>query len=108
MPQGDPLAMIAYGIVLFLLIKRLKSDYPDVTQPWYADDAGALVTFDSLELYFNSLKQNSPARGYYANPTKIILIVHTENIEAGKLFGDHHGFNVCTGAHDIIYYIGDG
>ena len=35
--QGDPLAMIAYGI----LIRELQGAHPWVTQPWYADDAGA-------------------------------------------------------------------
>ena len=39
-----------------------------------------------MELYFNLLKRNSPERGYYPEPTKIIMIVHPENIEVGKLF----------------------
>ena len=45
--------MAVYGIGILLLINRLKPTYPDVTQPWSADDAGALGTFDSLEQYFN-------------------------------------------------------
>ena len=40
--QGYPLAMIAYGIGILSLINNLKQDIPDVTQPWYADNAGAL------------------------------------------------------------------
>ena len=39
-----------------------------------------------MELYFNLLKRNSLERGYYPEPTKIIMIVHPENIEVGKLF----------------------
>ena len=42
--KGDPLAMIAHGIVIPPLIKNLKREIPDITQPWYADDAGALCT----------------------------------------------------------------
>ena len=41
--QGDPLSMV-YSIDVLLLIKRLKAAYPEDTQPWYADNAGALGT----------------------------------------------------------------
>ena len=37
--QGDPLAMIAYGIVVLPLIRDLRRAHPCVMQPWYADDA---------------------------------------------------------------------
>ena len=36
--QGDPLAMIAYGIGILPLINNLKREIPDVTHPWYAED----------------------------------------------------------------------
>ena len=39
--QGDPLAMISYGIGVLLLIRYLRRAHPCVTQPWYDDDAGA-------------------------------------------------------------------
>ena len=38
--QGDPLAMIAYGIGVPPLIRELWGANSPVTQPWYADDAG--------------------------------------------------------------------
>ena len=38
--QGDPLAMIAYGIGVLPLIRVLRSDHPQVSQPWYADGTG--------------------------------------------------------------------
>ena len=31
MAQGDPLAMVAYGIRILLLIKNLKTEFPNVT-----------------------------------------------------------------------------
>ena len=39
--QGYPLAMIAYGIGVLLLIRHLQQEHPRVTHPWYADDSGA-------------------------------------------------------------------
>ena len=74
--QGGPLAMVAYGIGSLPLIKHLKLAYPDGTQPWYAGDAGAQGKFDNLKRYFNSLKRTGPARGYYPDPTKSIMIMH--------------------------------
>ena len=39
--QGDPLSMIVYGIGILPLIRELQDAHPQVTQPWYADDARA-------------------------------------------------------------------
>ena len=94
MTQGEPLAIIVYGIGIIPLIKNLKREIPDVTHPWYADDAGASGTFARLKIYFDLLTRQGPGRGYHPEPSKIILIIRPENIEAGKLFGRSHGFNV--------------
>ena len=82
--QGFPLGMIAYGIGILLLIRNLKQAMHDVTQPWYADDAGALGTFTRIETYFDSLTHQGPGRGYYSKLSKSVPIVRLENIEAGK------------------------
>ena len=105
--QGNPLATVAYNNKALPPKKCQKSAYTDVTQSWYADDSGALGTFDKLEQHFNSLKHHGPDRGYYPKPTKIILIVHIKNIEAGELFGRCHGFKVCVGASYLRSYIRD-
>ena len=101
--QGDPLAMIAYGIGILPLTKNLKRAIPDITQPWYADDAGDLGTFARLETYFDSLKLQGPGRGYHPDPTKSVLIVHLENLESVKEFGARHRFKLCTGS---LYFVG--
>lgn len=80
--QGDSLDMVACGIEVLPLIKRLKLTYPDVTHPKYADNSRALHTFNNYERYFNSLKRHGLDRGYYPDPTKSILIVHPNNIKA--------------------------
>ena len=45
--KGYLLSMVVYAMVVLPLIKLLKSEYPDVTQTWYADDYSALGTFDN-------------------------------------------------------------
>ena len=57
--QGDSLDMVVYWIGVLLI-----SAYPDSTQTWYADNDGALRTFDNLEKYFNSLKHHNQDWGY--------------------------------------------
>ena len=51
--QGDPLAMIAYGIRILPLSKNTKRVISDVTQPWYAEESRALGKFPRLETYFD-------------------------------------------------------
>ena len=62
--------MVTYGIGIVPLIKIPEVEFTDIIQPWYADDAGALVTFAISEEYFYSLKQHGLGRGYYPNPQK--------------------------------------
>ena len=50
--QGDPLAMIAYGIGILPLIQELRDAHPRVTQPWCADDARAVGTFAKVQAHF--------------------------------------------------------
>ena len=54
--------------------------------------------FARLATYFHSLTRQGLGRGYYYELSKSVLIVRPENIEAGKVFGAHHGFKVCMGA----------
>ena len=75
MNQGDPLEMIAYRIGIPPIIKNLKREIPDVTQPWYADNSGALGTFARLETYFDSLTRQGLGRGFHPEPSKRLLIV---------------------------------
>ena len=105
--QGDPLAMIAYRIRILPLIKNIKRDIPDVTQPWYVDNAGALDTFARLETYFDSMTRQGPRQEYRPDTNKSVLIVRPDNLETGKVFGARHRFRMCTGARYLGGYIGD-
>ena len=74
--QGDPIVMIAYRISIIPLIKNLKQEIPDITQTWYADNAGDLGTYTRIETYFNLLTLQVPGHRYYTKPSKRVLITH--------------------------------
>ena len=59
------------------------------------------------ENYFNSLTCQGSGHGYYPKPSNSILIVHPENLKAGKEFGARNGFKVCMGTRYLGGYIGD-
>ena len=82
MMQGDPLAMVTYGIGILPLIKNLKTGFPGIIHPWCAADADALGMFSRAEEYFHSLARYVPGQVYYPKPSKIVLIVHQKNINA--------------------------
>ena len=63
--QGDPLAMIAYGIGVLPLICDLRRDHPRVMQMWYADNAGAGGKFRDVMAHFRDLQLRGSARGYF-------------------------------------------
>jgi hypothetical protein len=105
--QGDPLAMAAYGILLLPLIRQLKREIPEVSQPWYADDAGAGGNFDSLRRYFERLQEIGPSRGYFPEPSKSILVVLEHNREKAESSFHDLGFKVCNGSRYLGGYIGD-
>ena len=106
MTQVDPLAMVAYGIGIILLIKHLKAEFTGFTQPQYSENAGALSTFKKVELYFNYLKRFVLGCGYYPGPPKTFLVIHPDIIESVKWFGLCHGFKFFTGACYLGSFIG--
>ena len=44
--QGDPLAMIVYGVGMLPLTRYLKMQIKELLQPWYADDVAAGGKFE--------------------------------------------------------------
>ena len=66
---------------------NLKREIPDITQPWYADDAGSIGMFVRLETYADFLTYQGLGQGYHTKPTKSVLIVGLEILEAGNCLG---------------------
>ena len=95
--QGDLLAMIAYGIGVPPLIRELRRYHPHVTQPWYADDAGAGGSFGALMAHFRDLQLKGPAWGYFPSPTKRILVVAEQNIPRATEYFRGMGIKIVTG-----------
>jgi hypothetical protein len=82
--QGDPPTMVAYGLPFpSPLIRSLKSELPDVNQPWYADDLGVGVSFAGIGKYFELLQEKGRKRGYYPEPTKSILFACCAGTQQG-------------------------
>ena len=78
--QGDPLAMIAYDIRVFPLIRELWGSHPRVTPPWYVHYAGAGGKFVHILAHLWDLQARGPPRGFYPEPTKIILVMAPRNV----------------------------
>ena len=68
--QGHPIAMVAYSIGVIPSTKRLKAEFPDITQPWYSDGDGTLGTFESIKLYFHLIINPAWVVGITPNPLK--------------------------------------
>ena len=63
--QWYPITMISYGIGVLPLFRDLRRSHLRVTQPWYADDAGAGAKFGDIMAHFRDLQLRGPARGYF-------------------------------------------
>jgi hypothetical protein len=74
--QGDPLAMVMYGLALLPLIRELRPPDPtDWTQAWYADDGQAVARLKELREWWDLLVEKGPKYGYYPKAVKTLLVV---------------------------------
>ena len=105
--QGDPLAMIAYAILMLPLVRRLKAEVPDCHQPWYADDAAAGASFPSIRVFWDKLCELGPAFGYFPEPTKSILVVREQNFAAAVAYFADLKFQVVRGKRHLGGFIGE-
>jgi hypothetical protein len=92
------------------MIRQLKVLYPELKQPWYADDTRDLGSFDDIIRMFTRLMEIGPDFGYFPNPSKSIIVTPASKLE----FAEQHfnstydlGFSVCTGHRYLGGFIGD-
>ena len=92
--QGHPLAMPMYALGVVPLIQKLTD--VDVSQIWYADDAAAGGSLQSLRSWWIHLTTLGPDYGYFSNAVKTCLIVKPQHLrKARALF---HGTGVVITA----------
>ena len=82
--------------------------HPRVTQPWYADDAGAGGTFAEVQAHFQDLQVRGPARGYFPEPTKSILVMTPGNVARAEEYFRGMGIRFVTGHRYLGGFLGDG
>ena len=103
--QGDPLAMLFYGVSLMPLIESLK-DREKYIQTWYADDSGALGALENLVEWLSSLTENGPKYGYYPEPSKSYLVVHPNFAEKTHQLFNRFGIRIVEGRRYLGGFIG--
>ena len=70
--QGEPMALIAYGLGILPLIRGIQADHPLITQPWYADYAGSRGYFGNIHRHLEEIMLMGLSFGYFPDPTKNI------------------------------------
>ena len=61
--QGDPLAMISYGIGVLPLTRELRDAHPRVPQPCYFYDVGEGGIFGNILVHLRYIHGRGPAWG---------------------------------------------
>ena len=119
--QGDPLGMMFYAIGLLPLVRKLKmgssflsklianSDLNgDISwiQNWYADDSACSADFQSILEWLKLLITEGPKFGYFPEPEKSYLVVHTKFVEEAKVIFADFKVNIVTGKRFFGGFIG--
>ena len=84
--------MIIYGKGFLPLIRELQYTHPNVTQPWYADDAGAGGKLGHILEHFQDQQARGPPRG---------CVARAEEFFCGM------GVNIVTGSRYFGVFVGD-
>ena len=92
--QGDPLAMMLYGIAILPLAHLLKMEYPSVLQPWYADDSAMMGPHALNAKVVKLLMEKGPCFGYYPEPKKSWHICSEAEEPAAMAAFDAEGLQV--------------
>jgi len=72
--QGDPISMVIYGVALTPLTETVRQQLPATLQAWYADDSAFGGTAPDIAAAMRTILERGPARGYFPEPSKSILI----------------------------------
>ena len=105
--QGNPLAMNTYDIGVLPLISEIRVAHNHVTHPWYTDEAGAGGTLEHILAHFQDMQARGLPRGYFPEPTKIILVMAPRNVPRAEKFFRGMGVKIVTGSRYLRGFVGD-
>jgi len=105
--QGDPVAMVAYGLSTLPLICQLKTEFPELQHAWYADDSAVAGSWMHISHHFHHLQQLGSTYGYFPESTKSVLVVSPSHQLAAQAFFSTLGVPVCTGHCYLGGFIGE-
>jgi len=104
--QGDPLVMVGYGLLLLLLIKKLKDEFNSVDIPWYADDGSAAGSLENVGYFIKRQEEIEPVYRYFQEERNSILVAKGRDTVIGDIFKEKYNFNFqikngyhCLGGH---------
>ena len=83
--QGDPLAMLLYGVALMPLAERMQQAVPSALQPWFADDSAIAGTSEQCAECLEFLCEQGPDYGYFPEPEKSWHICKTQDEAEAKV-----------------------
>jgi hypothetical protein len=98
--------MLLYGIPLGPFAETLRASFPEVLQAWNADDSVLQGKTSGIASCMAELKRLGPARGYYPEPAKSILICAPDVREAAERCLEAHGFNYTDGHRYVGGFLG--
>ena len=104
--QGDPLSMVLYGLSLVPLARRLRDAVPTTRQAWYADDSAIAGRASGIGKTMELLRLHGPARGYYPEPSKSILICTPDVRDAAQVCLGQFDFQYCDGHRYVGGFVG--
>jgi hypothetical protein len=105
--QGDALSMVLYGLALLPLSQRLRQEVPTLLQPWYADDCAMGGSTGDIATAMHLLQTLGPARGYFPEPEKSIIVCPSASLEAARQALSAFDFRFCTGHRYLGGFLGD-
>ena len=101
--QGDPLSMPIYALTTIPLINQAQAAAEDVTQCWFADDAGAGGFLkDLLQWPGRTLADVGQRYGYFVNPPKTWLVVKEKHYQAATSLFRSTGIQITTRGRPLL------
>ena len=69
---------------------------PGTRQSWYADDSSEGGGLNPLRQWWDRLVGDGPAFGYFINPSKSVLVVKRDKLEAAETIFAGTGVSITT------------